>query len=967
MAGIDRLIINSAFREPECHWKYSRQRQTFGKEPGRRPAGYFIAGQGSNAYNDIGQFIELPLVNMIRPRVKAWREAGYSGVTGVTKKLLDHWNDKEARQYPFFWCQMDAIETLIWLAEASAAERVGVAVPGDGGLFRRICTKLCTGGGKTTVMAMLIAWQICNKAAYPRDRRFSKNVFVVAPGLTVKSRLQVLLTGGGHNYYAQFSVAPVGLMEKLRQGKVIVNNWQALAWDSEEAVKKRKSVDKRGSKSDEAYTREVLGEMANAHNILVINDEAHHAWRKNPEIKIKGKEAKEAEEEATVWISGLDRIHKTRGISACYDFSATPFAPSGKKNDEEALFSWIVSDFGLNDGIESGLVKTPRVVVRDDGIPDASSLRSKLYHIYADETVKDDVNRSVQPEEPLPDLLTQAYYLLGKDWLEAFKEWRTQNILVPPVMITVANRTETAARIKYAFDHKRIPVDELCIPEYTIRIDSKTMDAPDGYRGEYPSVEDAPPEDDEAEGLHEEDSARKIGRKEAAAMLRDAVNTVGQRGKRGEQVRNVISVGMLSEGWDAKTVTHILGLRAFSSQLLCEQVLGRGLRRTSYDLDDNSDIFTPEYVNIFGIPFTFLPHESDEGGVPNPPKPKTQIEPLPEKSKYQISFPNIVRIDRRFKPTLSINIEKIETLTLEASETRLRADLAPIVDGQTDLLKCTEIDLQKLEKELRMQRIIFETAGQVYDLMKAAWQEEGTKFALIGQVIRLVEEYLSSGAIAVNPPLFNTDPVRQRIILTMNMNKIVQHLWGFIKLEQTESLVPVFDPNKKIRSTGDMPTWFTSRPCFITEHSHISHCVFDSAWETTESYVLEKNPEVAAWVKNDHLGFEIVYVFDGVVRKYYPDFIVKLSNSKTLILETKGQKTPQSAEKCKALEEWVAAVNGLGEYGEWRCDTSCNIADVDGIIAKHMRSEGESKNVLGDIFHANGESESLSKEVGRLN
>ncbi len=929
MAGIDKLIINSAFREPQEHWKYSLQKQTFERAPGRRPAGYFVAGQGSNAYNDIGEFRELTLVNLIRPRVKTWRQNGYPGVTGVTKKLLDHWNDREVRQYPFFWAQLDAIETLIWLAEAPAAERVGVTVPGDGGAFQRICTKLCTGGGKTIVMAMLIAWQVCNKAAYPQDRRFSKNVFIVAPGLTVKSRLQVLQTGGEDNYYAQFNVVPVGLMEKLRLGKVIINNWQALAWEDEKAIRKRKGVDKRGPKSDEAYTREVLGELANAHNLLVINDEAHHAWRKNPEVKIKGV-SKEDLEEATVWISGLDRIHKTRGILTCYDFSATPFAPSGKKNAEEALFGWIVSDFGLNDGVESGLVKTPRVVVRDDGVPDAGNLRSKLYHIYMDDSVKDDINRPAEPQEPLPDLVTQAYYLLGKDWLEAYKDWRRQANPLPPVMITVANRTETAARIKYAFDHKRIPVDELCEPEKTIHIDSKTLNAAEGV-----AVEDVPEEVDE----DEENGTRKLSKKENAAILRDTVNTVGKKGKRGEQIRNVISVGMLSEGWDARTVTHILGLRAFSSQLLCEQVVGRGLRRTSYDLEEGSDLYMPEYVNIFGIPFTFLPHEAGDTGAPKPPVPKTQIEALPEKAQYRIKWPNIIRIDRQFKPALTVDIGKIDLLTLDAAQTRLRADLAPVVDGQTDLLKCTEIDLQKLEKELRMQRIIFETAGQVYDLMKSSWQNEATKYALLGQVIRLVEKYLTSGRIQIIPPLFNLNPLRQRIILMMNMNRIVQHLWSFLKLEQTEKLVPLFDPNKKVRSTADMQTWFTSKPCYITQHSHISHVVFDSAWEATESYVLEKNPAVATWVKNDHIGFEVVYVFDGVVRKYYPDFLVKLTNGKMLVLETKGQVNRQSEEKRRALQEWVEAVNGLGEYGEWCADTSYSVADVDGIIEKWMRAQ----------------------------
>lgn len=397
-----------------------------------------------------------------------------------------------------------------------------------------------------------------------------------------------------------------------------------------------------------------------------------------------------------------------------------------------------------------------------------------------------------------------------------------------------------------------------------------------------------------------------------------------------------ISVGMLSEGWDAKTVTHILGLRAFSSQLLCEQVVGRGMRRTSYDLAEGSDMFTPEYVNIFGIPFTFLPHETDEQGTPPVTPPKTQVEVLKERSEFEIRWPNIIRIDRVFKPQLKVDLNKIDTLELNAADTRLRADLAPIIDGKTDLTKCTEIDLQKLDAELRLQRIIFEASGQVYDLMKASWQNESTKFALLGQVIRLVEKYLNSGAIVINPPLFNTDPVRQRIIYMMNMNKIVQHLWSFIKLEQTERIAPVFDPNKRVRSTADMPTWFTSKPCFITQKSHISHCVFDSTWETPESYIIQKNPHVKSWVKNDHLGFEILYIFDGVVRKYIPDFLIQLDNDKVLVLETKGQESRKDKEKRKALSEWISAVNALGEYGFWCNDVSYNVADVDGIIAKYV-------------------------------
>ena len=227
---IDKLIICSAYKEPDYHWAQDRQTSSFIKESGRRPAGFFIAGEGSNQYNEIGTFIELDTVNLIRPRVKKWRDSGYAGTTGITKKLLSHWYDKTARQYQFFFCQLDAIETIIWLAEAPDAEKAGIEIKGDGGLFNRICTKLCTGGGKTTVMAMLIAWQVINKVTYPQDKRYSKNILIVAPGLTVKSRLQVLDVSGKDNYYTQFGVVPSSLFDKLRQGKVKIENWQSLAW-----------------------------------------------------------------------------------------------------------------------------------------------------------------------------------------------------------------------------------------------------------------------------------------------------------------------------------------------------------------------------------------------------------------------------------------------------------------------------------------------------------------------------------------------------------------------------------------------------------------------------------------------------------------------------------------------------------------------------------------------------------------
>src|SRR6516225_7506482 len=475
---IDQLIINSPYEEPGEHWRYHRETRLFTRESERRKAGYVRASEKSRSFDDPGIFIELPLVNQIRPRVKAWRNTDYPGASGITKRLLQHWRDPEQRDSNrrFFFCQVEAIETLMWLTEAPASERVGIDIPSDGGPFPRLCCKMATGSGKTILMSMLIAWQALNKVTYPQDKRFSKNFLLIAPGLTVKNRLRVLIPGEPGNYYTEFQIVPPGLEDKLRQGqtcRVLIRNWHKLDWESEEQIKKKRSVDKRGPKSDEAYVRDVLEEMASAQNLIVINDEAHHAWRVPPKSRIAGV-SKEELNEATKWVGGLDRIQRARGILTCFDLTATPFAPTGKKSGQETLFSWIVSDFGLNDAIESGLVKTPRVVVRDDGKL-RSDYKSRFYHIYSDPDVKTDVNRKAEPQVPLPGLVTNGYYFLGKDWLEAAKLWKKSKQPTPPVMITVANTTHTAARVEYAFTHKRINIDELCDAERILHIDSKVL------------------------------------------------------------------------------------------------------------------------------------------------------------------------------------------------------------------------------------------------------------------------------------------------------------------------------------------------------------------------------------------------------------------------------------------------------------------------------------------------------------
>ena len=929
---IDKLIINSPFAEPSQHWDFEKTKGKHFIKEGRRPAGYVIAGQ-STKHQDVGNFIDLPLVNKIRTRVKAWRTAGYPGVTAITKRLLEFWNTKGAdgRVDEFFFCQKEAIETLIYLKEAPHSEKVGINIPKDGGAFERLCCKMATGTGKTYVMAMAIAWQILNKTAYPKDSRFSKNVFIVAPNLTVKSRLSVLNFNNLKSYYEELKIVPYDLLSFLRQGKVLIENWHQLKWETEEKIEKRKSVDKRGPKSDSAWLRDVLGDMAHANNILVINDEAHHAWRKRSEEKqIRlNKEEQEAEQKATCWIQGLDRIHKTRGILTCLDFSATPFVPSGtkaKKSYQEdlnqtgfeksatledfssynkdlspensnkiSIFDWIVSDFDLMSAVESGLTKTPRFVVRDDGPVNPKNLESKLRHIYNDDEVKQNLNRKKsRPEEMLPELVRNAYLLLAYDWDKTLKAWTKNNMPTPPVMISVVNRKETADRVHHTFSKGRISIPELCHEDKTVKI--------------YSDLDVA---------IEKE---KLVSNKKALEEKREQVNTAGQIKKSGEQLRHIISVAMLSEGWNCQTVTHIMGLRAFSSQLLCEQIVGRGLRRTSYELNEEG-FFNPEYVNIFGIPFSFIPQEETIGGNPLPPSPKWPIFPDPEKEKYKITWPNVERIDIELNPQLKVDFNQVQPLKI--SDVRKIADLAPEINGQPDYEKIKTIDLEKLvqEKGIRIQTLLYKISANVYDQMNLEWKAKLREGIAIARLIPIVEDFLNSDKFQIHPKSFQEDDTRSKIAIMMGMEQIVRKVFSAITYQNAEKTVPIYK-NPKYRSTKEAPHWRTGRKTYIFKKTHLNRCVVDSAYELAHARELNKNPHVLAWAKNDHLGFEVQYVHNGALFSYTPDFIARLSDGSHLILEVKGKKKPKDESKWERMKLWVKAVQQDEENGRWHFDVS---------------------------------------------
>jgi len=763
------------------------------------------------------------LVNQIRQRVDEWREADYPGITTVTRRLLEHWTDASARDHAFYFCQIEAIETLIWHVEAASEFKQGIAVPGDGGAWERLCSKMATGSGKTAVMAMIVTWQVLNALAYPkRSKDFSKTIFIVAPGLTVKERLQVLHPGHPGNCYDEFSLCPNDAQrQKLNQVELLIENWHRLMPLKEVD----RSVVKKGAESDEAYVRRVLGKLSGYKDLLIINDEAHHAYRQRAEVKVSKKEAEELGidlDEATRWIEGLDRIHKMRRIIRCFDLSATPFAPSGKTSTESALLEWVVSDFGLNDAIEAGLVKTPRVVIRDSALPNAQTYRSKLYHLYREPDVSDDLNRrGAQPHESLPQIVQAAYTLLGADWRAAMLDWQAAGHASPPVMLTVCNRTETAARIEHYFRHGKAYWPELAAPNKTLRVDSKVLDKAE--MGEAASSDKA--YEAVLQGILEaanipESKKEDLRNLKKEELLRAIVDNVGKRGTAGQDLQNVISVAMLSEGWDAKNVTHIMGLRAFTSQLLCEQVIGRGLRRVSYDKEKivcpdgvERELFIPEYVNVFGVPLSIFQDGEGGGEPPPPPKPSKQIEVLKERNELEISWPNVLRVDVVVKPKLTVDWSKMPVLEIDPAQIHVSTDLVPALGDAANMSQAVSIDLEKMPDEFRQQRLLFVAAQRAFAQINHGFS--GSRELLLYQLVRLVEEFFETDRLVI-PTLFHQEPLRKRILIALSMDVIVQHVLTQVQQQNTEFIEPVFDEEYPIGSTGRMRTWYSTKHCEAT-------------------------------------------------------------------------------------------------------------------------------------------------------
>jgi type III restriction enzyme len=899
---VDNPIINSPFEEPKRHWVYEEGQPVIKEE--RRPAGYFLRPRTFKEQAALfeEEFVPLELVNTIRERVKEWRERDYPGVTSITRSLLKHWNNPD-RERKLFFCQREAAETLIWLVEAPHSEKQGIDIPKDNGLTR-YAIKMATGSGKTVVMGMVIAWQVLNKLANPQDKRFSDAVLLVCPNLTIRERLQVLLPWHPKNYYERFDLVPGSFLERLQQGRFQITNWHLFQPRDDS---RSKSVVQRGVESDNAFCKRVLKDLGNKKNILVINDEAHHAYRPAPlpeELReLLSPEEIAEREEATVWVSGLDRINAVRGINFCADFSATPFYIRGSGYEEGTPFPWVVYDFGLVDAIECGIVKIPCVPVDDN----TGALIPKYFRLWEHinqqlpSSERQTARRKAKPESVLREA-EGALATLASQWKRTFEQFREKDSPIPPVLLIVCDNTDLA-KVVYEHVAKGNVLQELANregQEVTLRIDTKLLQ--------------------EAESVVEGET-----KQEFAERLRKTVDTIGKTEWEGEgeppgkNIRCVISVGMLNEGWDAQNVTQILGLRAFTSQLLCEQVVGRGLRRLNYD-----DFSQPEYVDVYGVPFEVIPVKKGSLSRSVVTSVSTLVRALPERKHLEITFPRVEGYVVDVRQRIKVDFEKLPYMVIAPAIEPTEVVAKPAVGyriGRPDRLAPGPEalhDRNPFHSEKRLQETVYEIAAEITKRLKDKHEEWTIRHILFPQVLEIVWRYLEERVVLTE------DAPIEDVALLKYRQRIVERLTEAIEPD-TETgdppLLPVLERFRAIGSTSEV-LFRTSRPCVGTTKSHISHVVLDSPkWEHSVAFQLEQMREVVAYAKNDHLGFAIPYEWQGIRHEYRPDYLVRLrypdGRELKVILEVKGFETEQDRQKEMAAKRWVKAVNHHGEFGRW--------------------------------------------------
>jgi type III restriction enzyme len=975
-------ILNSPYAYPSRHWELDEGQPTGQIIETRRTAEFITPipkpkkQKGAAGYQqqlNLGdtagvstadqQYDPTPIINAIRRRVDEWRKIPNSRdwrVTPDTARLLEHWRNYEFHSVRPFFCQVEAVETAIWLTEvapelgkdgAQFLDYLGRANEQFNAGLMRLALKLATGAGKTTVIAMLIAWQTINAVRHPQSKKFTRGFLVVTPGITIRDRLRVLQPNDPDSYYDNRELVPNEMLADLGRAKIVITNYHAFMRRDRLELSKggRALLQGRGAPLDTVETdgqmiQRVMPDLMGLKNIMVLNDEAHHCYREKQDsndeetlAKEDKQEAEENSETARVWISGIEVVSRVLGVARVVDLSATPFFLSGSGYAEGTLFPWTMSDFSLMDAIECGIVKLPRVPVADN-IPgkDMPMYRNLWEHIRLQMPKKGRGKGKGTELDPLslPVPLQTALEALYGHYDKTFKAWRTADIDVPPCFIVVCNNT-AASKLVYdfisGFERENADGSKMIhegrfdlfrnFDEYgnplgrprTLLIDSRQLESGEALDDNFRAMAA-----DEIARFRREIVERTGDVQQAenltdADLLREVTNTVGKSGRLGESIRCVVSVAMLTEGWDTNTVTHVLGVRAFSTQLLCEQVIGRSLRRQSYDLNEQG-IFNVEYADVLGVPFDF----TDKPVVVRPPVPRITVQVhavRPDRDHLEIKFPRVQGY------RVELPDERLEATFNSDSYLDLTPDLVGATETQNSGIIGESANLNLAHTgDVRRSQVLYELASH---LVMHKWREPGEdpKLYLFGQLKRITKEWLDNYLRCRG----GTYPaqLKYRTLADMACERIATGITRrFVGERPIKALLDPYNPTGStmhVNFTTSKKRWQADpRLC------HLNWIVLDSDWEAELCRVVEAHPRVKAYVKNQGLGFEVPYLLGGEPHRYFPDFIVLVDDGHGeddllhLVVETKGYRAEDAKEKKATMEtHWVPGVNNLATHGRW--------------------------------------------------
>lgn len=1003
----EQPILNSPYGYPARHWELDDQGQPTQQILEHRRSAEFItpipkprkrkgAKQMDFVFDEAKelstaeqQYDHAAIINDVRQQVDKWRQNPDSTnwrVTPETARLLQHWRHHDFSGIRPFFCQIEAVETAIWLTEVAPyigkvgerfLERLANASNDANPDLMRLALKLATGAGKTTVMAMLIAWQTVNAVRRPQSQRFTRGFLIVAPGITIKDRLRVLQPNDPDSYYASRELVPSDMLDDINRAKIVITNYHAFKLRERIEVSKGGRALVEGRRGEKLKTLETEGQMLQRvmpdlmgmKSILVLNDEAHHCYREKPgtdkKSDLKGDEKKEAEknnEAARLWISGIEAVNRKLGVARVMDLSATPFFLRGSGYEEGTLFHWTMSDFSLMDAIECGIVKLPRVPVAQNIPGDEMPIFRDLWkNISKDMPKKGRGKADTLDPLALPTRLQTALQALYGHYEKTFKLWQDAGIRVPPCFIVVCNNTSTS-KLVYDYisgfnrqnedgstnlENGRFPLfrnfdeyDNALPRPNTLLIDSEQLESGEALDNNFRSMAA-----DEIERFRREIVERggKLANElqqgkelDDVTLLREVMNTVGKQGQLGESIRCVVSVSMLTEGWDTNTVTHVLGIRAFGTQLLCEQVIGRALRRQSYDLNEDG-LFNVEYADILGIPFDFT--AKPVIAPPQPPRETVQVKAVrPDRDALEIRFP------------------RVEGYRVELPEERLSAEfnddsllvLTPDVVGPSItqnagiIGETVDLSLVHLE-DMRPSTLVFHVTQR---LLYTKWRDPGEepKLHLFGQLKRITKQWLDNyleckggtyPALLIYQEL--ADVACDRITAAISR--------AFIGDRPIKAMLDPYNPTGSTIhvnfNTSKSDRWETdSRRC------HINWVVLDSDWEAEFCRVAENHPRVKAYAKNHNLGLEVPYRYGSESRKYLPDFIVLVDDGHGdddllhLIVEIKGYRREDAKVKKSTMDTyWIPGVNNLGSYGRWAFAEFTEVYQIEADFEAKVASE----------------------------